>query len=180
MANRDAPLVQDAIRNDHRSVESMFRQIESAGQAEWSEIDLIIRELSIHAAVEEQLVYPAIRDQLGDTPADHSLEEHQEIKELLDGLDSAGPEDGPWLLRSLIDVVRHHVEEEENELLPRFEQALDEQELRNLGARFEDAKSGAPTRPHPHAPSTPPANTLTGKLAGAVDRVRDRMEGRGD
>lgn len=55
----------------------------------------IVRELSIHVAVEEQALYPAMRPSLpnGDEKVDHAIDEHQQVKEILVELDGADPED---------------------------------------------------------------------------------------
>ncbi len=45
--------------------------------------------------------------------------------------------------------------------------------LEELGNKIRQAKKSAPTRPHPGAPSTPPANKLLAPGLGTVDRVRD-------
>ncbi|MFC7818964.1 hemerythrin domain-containing protein, partial [Streptomyces sp. NPDC057367] len=52
-------------------------------------------------------------------------------------------------------------------------------ELMKLGDKVRQAKKTAPTRPHPSAPDTPPANKLLAPGAGMVDRVRDALTGRG-
>jgi hemerythrin superfamily protein len=168
------------IRGDHRTVEGLFRRWEGMGAGDGERGELvrtIVRELSVHAAIEEQILYPAIRDALpdGESLVEEALEEHQEAKEVLSDLDGMEPSEPefPTKVDSLIDDVRHHVEEEETELLPKLESALSQQRLEEMGRRLESTKESAPTRPHPHAPSTPPANVVAGAVAGVVDRARD-------
>jgi hemerythrin superfamily protein len=171
----------DLIRQDHRTVDQLFQRFESTEPAQAERrrelVEVIIRELSIHAAIEETVLYPEIREAVpgGKELVEEGLEEHQDAKETLNELDGMVGED-PQLeakVRSLIGDVRHHVEEEEGEILPKLESALSSDRLQELGARLERAKESAPTRPHPLAPSTPPANLVTGPAAGLVDRVRD-------
>jgi hemerythrin superfamily protein len=171
----------DLIRQDHRTVDQLFQRFESTEPAQAERrrelVEVIIRELSIHAAIEETVLYPEIREAVpgGKELVEEGLEEHQDAKETLNELDGMVGED-PQLeakVRSLIGDVRHHVEEEEGEILPKLESALSSDRLQDLGARLERAKESAPTRPHPLAPSTPPANLVTGPAAGLVDRVRD-------
>ena len=84
----------------------------------------------------------------------------------------------------LIDAIRHHVEDEEKDLLPKLRDACDAcdacdaAELRELGEKFEHAKKMAPTRPHPAAPDRPPANKILGPGVGLIDRMRDALSGR--
>ena len=49
--------------------------------------------------------------------------------------------------------------------------------MRVLREAFEKARDKAPTHPHPHAPSTPPANVVAGAVAAPVDKVRDKLSG---
>jgi hemerythrin superfamily protein len=176
----------DLIKQDHRTVEQLFRRFESAEPGQTGRrrelIEVVIRELSIHAAIEETVLYPEISEAVpgGKELVEEGLEEHQEAKEALNELDGMDPDDPGFepKVRSLIGDVRHHVEEEENAILPKLEAALSEERLQDLGTRLEKAKAGAPTRPHPHAPSTPPANLVAGPAAGVVDRVRDAATGR--
>jgi hypothetical protein len=56
--------------------------------------------------------------------------------------------------------------------------ACSEQDLVELGEKFEKAKKMAPTRPHPMAPDHPPANKILGPGAGLIDRMRDVLSGR--
>ena len=52
-------------------------------------------------------------------------------------------------------------------------------ELMTLGKELRAAKKVAPTRPHPNAPDSPPANMIVGGAAAVVDRARDAVSGRG-
>jgi hemerythrin superfamily protein len=176
----------ELIKQDHETVDGLFQQWEESGPDETARrrdlVRSIVRELSVHAAVEEQILYPAMKDALpdGDRLVKEALDEHQEAKEVLAELDDADPRSPGFeqKVRSLIQDVRHHVQEEETELLPKLENALPLERLEQMGGRLEDAKKGAPTRPHPHAPSAPPANVVAGAVAGVVDRARDARRDR--
>jgi hemerythrin-like domain-containing protein len=174
------------LKADHRTVEDLFHRYESLGVEETEQrtdaVNAFIRELSVHAAIEEQVLYPEVKDVLigGESMADEALHEHQEAKEMLAELDRMETTD-PGLdakVRALIADVRHHVDEEETEMLPQLASAVPAAKLAELGERMERAKAMAPTRPHPHAPSTPPGNLVVGPIAAAVDRARDAVSGR--
>ncbi|MFL5796893.1 MAG: hemerythrin domain-containing protein [Actinomycetota bacterium] len=173
------------LEQDHREVEGLFDQFESsAGDTDRKGqiANQIIRELSIHAAIEEEVFYPAVRDAIADGEGivEHSLEEHQEVKELLSELESMDPGDPGFhqKMEKVISDVKEHVEEEEGEMFPKFREAISATQLEEIGAKLEKAKEKAPTRPHPHAPNEPPGNKLAGPPAAAVDRARDKIEGR--
>jgi hemerythrin superfamily protein len=173
------------LEQDHREVEKLFDQFEQAtGDTDQKgEIaEKIIKELSIHAAIEEEVFYPEVKAALpdGDELVEHSLEEHQEVKELLADIDKMSPGDPGFhqKVEKVISDVKEHVEEEEGEMFPKLRQAISANQLLEIGTKLEDAKKRAPTRPHPMAPSTPPANKAAGAAAAAVDRARDKLEGR--
>lgn len=173
----------ELLTRDHRTVDDLFEQYEGLGPEDHANkrslVDDMIRELSVHAAVEEQFLYPFIRDEVdgGDRLAQEGIEEHQEAKEILADLEDRQPSDPDFdaRVRELIADVRHHVEEEEQEFFPALRAAATPEQLQDLGERLSTAKSAAPTRPHPGAPNTPPGNLAAGPAAGAVDRVKDAV-----
>src|ERR671929_169113 len=105
---------QDAITlltTDHQEVEQLFRQLESQppGPAQDEPVREVTRELSIHAAIEEQVLYPAMRRALpdGDALVEEAIEEHQQVKETLAAIERAdSPAERDPHLVSLIGNVR--------------------------------------------------------------------------
>ncbi|GAA5113778.1 hemerythrin domain-containing protein [Haloechinothrix salitolerans] len=183
-AAQQADLV-SVIVNDHRAVEQAFSELESgAGDAEYRHnlTDHVIAELVRHSIAEEQFMYPAVRRYLdgGEQIADKEIEEHGEAEKIMKQLESADATDEKFdqLLRQLIQDVRHHVEDEENNLLPKLQHACTADELRDLGSKVEQAKKVAPTRPHPSAPNTPPANLVLAPGTAFIDKIRDTLSGR--
>ena len=169
------------LRNDHKTVEGLFKKFEKAGpnahKTKQDLVEKIIEELSIHAAIEEQVLYPAARDAAPDENdlVLESLEEHHIVKWVLSELDGMSPDDERFTAKVtvLIENVRHHVEEEEGDLFPALRKAMKRKELEELAEAMEKAKKAAPTHPHPRAPDTPPGNLIAGVAAGAVDRAED-------
>src|SRR6476620_11570181 len=151
------------LKNDHKTVSALFKRFDKLGdRAEKSKreiVDKIIEELSIHAAIEEQLFYPAARECVPETE-DHvleSLEEHHIVKWVLSELDGMDPsaERFDAKVTVLKENVEHHVEEEEGEFFPKVRNELGRKALGDLGEALERAKSTAPTHPHPRSPDTP-------------------------
>ena len=175
----------DVIIADHREVEKVFAELES-GQGDPQHrrdlADHVIAELVRHSVAEEQYMYPAARTVLpdGDSIADHELEEHTQAERVMKALDGMDAEDPRFdeLLSELIADIRHHVKDEETDLLPRLAESCSEEQLNELGEQVLKAKEKAPTHPHPAAPDTPPANKILDAGAGVVDRMRDRLTGR--
>ncbi len=173
------------LKNDHRTVEDLFKRFEQAGDRAYVQkrhlVDRIIEELSVHAAIEEQVFYPAARAAVPDNEdlALESLEEHHIVKWSLSELVDMDPthERFDAKVTVLIENVRHHVEEEEQDFFPKVRDQLGRNELAEYGAAMEEAKKTAPTRPHPRMPDSGPANLVTGTIAGVVDRVGDNVSG---
>jgi hemerythrin superfamily protein len=170
----------EVLKEDHRTVESLFTRLES--EIDQETLDEVVKELSVHAVIEEQVLYPALRNVLGegDELADHSIDEHQEVKELLNSIEKGGAdgEDTPTLVAELIANVRQHVREEENKIFPALRAATTPEQLAAMAEALEKAKKAAPTRPHPHAPSSPPGNVLAGAPTALIDKARDAISGR--
>ena len=156
-------------RDDHKTVEQLFKRFEKAGDEAYVEkrqiVDRIIEELSVHAAIEEQVFYPVARATVADTEdiALESLEEHHIVKWVLSELDDLDPADERFdaKVTVLIENVRHHVEEEEDEFFPKVAQSQPHaarRPRRGIG----EAKKTAPTHPHPRSPDTPPGNSVAG------------------
>ncbi|OLR92940.1 hemerythrin domain-containing protein [Actinokineospora bangkokensis] len=175
----------DVIVADHRAVEAAFQELEAGigGEAHRRDlVDHVITELVRHSVAEEQHMYPAARRVLpgGDELADHEIAEHAEAERVMKELERLSPGEAEFerLLTELIRDIRHHVEDEERDLLPRLAAACSPEELRDLGDKVVKAKRIAPTRPHPAAPDTPPANLLLDAGTGMIDRLRDALSGR--
>ncbi len=178
----------DALKlliQDHRTVERLFKAYERAGDRATKEkqrlADQVIRELSIHASIEEQFLYPTARelsDKL-DSQVLEALEEHHLAKGTLAELEKLSPSDERFdaKMTVLMENIRHHVDEEEEDLFPKLKRLMDSGDLAVLGEAMEAAKKLAPTHPHPMAPDTPPGNIVSGALAKILDSGKDLVRG---
>ena len=178
MTSHDGPDALQLLQADHRTVDLLFSRLEAASGDDLADLaGEIVRELSVHAAIEEQVLYPALREALpdGDQLADHGIEEHQEMKELLASVDGKSPEDADvrQTFTRLKKALSEHVEEEEQKIFLKLRAAVDADRLAKMGSAIEKARAVAPTRPHPNAPSTPPGNLIAGPAAALLDKVRD-------
>jgi hemerythrin superfamily protein len=138
-------MAQDAvelIKSDHRKVEQLFREFEEAGDRAYKTkqelVGQIVEELEVHATIEEEIYYPAVEAKArkdGKELIAEAVEEHHVVKVLLGELGSMSSEDEAFdaKVTVLMENVRHHVEEEEGELLPQSEEILGKEELTRLG-----------------------------------------------
>jgi hemerythrin superfamily protein len=169
------------LKDDHRTVEKLFKRFEKTGDRAHTErrriVDEIIKELSVHAEIEETVFYPAVREAVPPTEdmVLESLEEHHVAKWVLSELDGMPPDSERFEAKVtvLMENIRHHVKEEESDLFPKVRKALSRKALEDMGEAMERAKAIAPTHPHPRSPDTPPGNIVTGVVAAALDRARD-------
>jgi hemerythrin superfamily protein len=173
------------LERDHHQVESLFKEFERSSQQTQEErgeiVNAIIDALVRHASAEEQFFYPAIRERSfqHESAALEALEEHHVVKWLLFELSKMRPNEERFAAKMsvLIDNVRHHIEEERAQLFPVVRNAFDTQELEDLGALIDEAERVGPTRPHPRAPDTPPANLIAGAVTAVLDRGRGLLSG---
>jgi hemerythrin superfamily protein len=169
------------LKNDHKAVNELFKKFEKAGdnahKTKAKLVEQIIHELAIHAVIEEVAFYPFIKGVSADLTDDvlESLEEHHVVKWLLSELETMSPEDERFdaKVTVLIENVRHHVEEEEQDMFPRVRKMLSRSDLQELGEALANAKKVAPTHPHPKAPDEPPFNTIAAAVSGLIDRALD-------
>jgi hemerythrin superfamily protein len=172
------------LKNDHAEVEKLFKSYEGLGERAYKSKEKlagrIVSALSVHAAIEEQVFYPAIRAEVEGTKDDvlESIEEHHIVKWVLQEIQDADPRDERYdaKMTVLIENVRHHVKEEEKDMFPRVRKALDRARLNEIGEALEASRRLAPTSPHPRSPSTPPGNLIAAPLAKVMDTAKEKTK----
>lgn len=135
----------ELLKCDHRKVESLFEEFRAA-KAAVEQVELaqtICTELMLHAQIEEELFYPAARDVLPKKKQKLIAEaavEHMGLKRLIADIDGGSAGDAMFAARMqvLCEYVRHHVREEEKELMPAVR--LAHGELNELGERITQRK----------------------------------------
>lgn len=173
--------VVDVLVADHDELQSLLDEL-TAGADDDERVAVTVAEFVRHAVVEEDYLYPAVRELVPDSyPLAKEAMAHSEAAErLAKTIEGSLPGDAERavLLRNFHDSVARHVRITEALLFPQLRQHCPPGQLRQLAGQVEMAKRTAPTRPHPHAPRTPPWNQLLTPGIGLVDRVRDAMTGR--
>ena len=110
------------IMKDHDTVKDLFDKFEKAEGAEKEKIiNHAVTELKIHALIEEEIFYPTVRKHVGPDIMNEADEEHHVAKVLIAELDRNGRADDHRHAKFtvLAESVRHHIKEEENEMLPK-------------------------------------------------------------
>lgn len=143
------------LKNDHREIRNAFREFEKAGDGALKTkgrlVDRIIELLTVHTYIENEVMYPRVRELVPALEDDvlESYEEHHVADVLVVELAAMKPEDERFTAKTtvLIENVRHHMDEEENEWFPQVREALGRRALQELGSDMAKARTKAPRRP---------------------------------
>lgn len=105
------------LKADHRKVEELFEQFESAGGSGSKKkiAHQICVELKIHTMLEEELFYPAFEGKIEQDLLDEAYVEHDGAKVLVNDIEAGGPEEEFYdaKVKVLSEEIEHHVKEEE-------------------------------------------------------------------
>jgi len=116
----------EMLKTDHRHVQDLFTKFEDADKrARASIADETLTALEVHAALEEELVYPAIAEVLDDEDlVNEAREEHHVAKFLIKELRKMDAEDEGFSTKFKVlgELVGHHIEEEEGEMFPQAQE----------------------------------------------------------
>ena len=130
----------ELIEEQHRLVEDLFEQFESAkGAAKARVFEKIAANLVAHDAIEREIFYPACEEALEDEDIlGESLVEHGVVEFCIFRADkNQGREEFDKYVTVLKEVVMHHVQEERKELIPKAKRALGKERLEELGEAME-------------------------------------------
>jgi hypothetical protein len=168
-------------KRDHERLDELLRELGTAapGDRQDEVLQKINRLVFPHAFAEEAVLWPVLRRVLPDGEAltTQVEKEHQEVNELVVGLETTSDRvQRQRLLDRLVVVLREDVRDEEDELLPRLQDAVDAGTLRRLGVAWEALRRTAPTRPHPVVARRPPGNALAALPLSLLDRSRDGLD----
>jgi hypothetical protein len=112
---------------DHREVEALFEKFEKASRdgSRQKIARQICTELKIHAQIEEELFYPALRGKISDDDLDEAIVEHDGAKVLINDIETAeaGEDYYDAKVKVLQEEIEHHVKEEEKQRDNIFQQA---------------------------------------------------------
>ncbi|HTH45594.1 MAG TPA: hemerythrin domain-containing protein [Oxalicibacterium sp.] len=136
----------ELLMGDHKKVKKLFKEFEKLSKQE--DIDgkveiatQICEELTVHAAVEEEIFYPAARAAIGDDDMlNEALVEHATAKDLIAQIQEMSGDDEMYdaKVTVLSEYINHHVEEEETEMFPKAKKA--KMDLEGLGVQIMERK----------------------------------------
>ena len=142
------------LRDDHKEVRALFREFEKSTTTKarkGSIVKKVIELLTVHTYIENEVMYPEVRRLLPDLEDDvlESYEEHHVADVLVMELAGMDPTDERFDAKTtvLIENVRHHMDEEEQDWFPKVRDGLGRTQLQELGAQLLEAKRRAPRSP---------------------------------
>ena len=143
------------LKQDHQEIKKVFTAFEKAGEnahaAKGKIVDRIIELLTVHTYVENEVMYPRVRELLPDLEDDvlESYEEHHVADVLVVELAALKPEHERFTAKTtvLIENVRHHMDEEEQDWFPKVREGLGRKALQEIGEALLAAKKKAPKKP---------------------------------
>lgn len=146
---------------DHHAVKAMFKQYASlkdrgSSKEKQALVQQICSALTVHAQIEEEIFYPAVREAIDDDDLmDEAEVEHEGAKALIAQLESARPSDDHYdaKVKVLGELVDHHVKEEEKQMFPEAKKVIDAAALgAALQARQAQLEHSASTKTASPAP----------------------------
>jgi len=188
MPNSDKQDAVELLKGDHETVKGLFEEFETTEEEDEKEriadeVDLALR---VHSMIEEEILYPAMRDVDSEIVAE-AFEEHGVVEELLDELATMelGDEQFSAKFKVMSENVKHHIEEEESQMFPKVSklpnydeigQRLRErkmeltEQLQDMGDPSERASDGG-------LPATAKASEKSEMvLAGAVENAAEEIK----
>jgi hemerythrin superfamily protein len=131
------------LRADHKLVAELFDEFEAArsGAKKKTLAEQICRELTIHAQLEEEIFYPAVKGALKDTDmVPEAVVEHATLKRLIAEIRAHDSDEEMWKakVKVLGEYVQHHVKEEQNEMFPQAKKT--DLDMEEIGAMMQQRK----------------------------------------
>ena len=143
------------LKDDHKQIRTLFRDFKGAGEnavkTRAKIVDKILEALTVHTYIENEGMYPEVRDLLPAVEDEvlESYEEHHVADVLCMELAAMAPDDERFEAKAtvLIEIVDHHIDEEEKEWFPQVREGLSRTQLQGIGARMLELRKTAPRRP---------------------------------
>ena len=131
------------LKADHATVKRLMRELNATTERATKERERLVseieRELKTHAQLEEEVFYPAFKAVTENTAAEdlfyEAAEEHHIVDMVLPALKTANPKSHEFEAKAkvLLDLLEHHIKEEEGEMFVKARQLFSDEQLRELG-----------------------------------------------
>ena len=136
----------DLLKEDHEKVKKAFKEFEKMDRSDTEScrelVERVCADLRVHTTLEEEIVYPALREAIEDEDImNEAAVEHETAKMLIEQLENMEPDDPNYFATFTVlgEYVMHHVKEEEGEMFPQAKKAKD-LDLEALGEQIKARK----------------------------------------
>jgi hemerythrin-like domain-containing protein len=128
------------LRKDHREVKDLLKEASDADTAQKQKLfEQIKSELQVHEAIEEEILYPALKEHPKTKElALEAYEEHHVVDQVISELDALSPDDETWDAKFSVmeENLKHHINEEEREMFEQAQKVFSDDELEQLGEQM--------------------------------------------
>lgn len=167
----------ELLKTDHKKVAELFNLLETAsGKRKLDVFKRIKSELEVHTHIEETIFYPALEkpEETHDLTLE-AYEEHNVVKTLLAELSGAESATDEWQAKAKVlrENVEHHVDEEENELFDKADDALSDEEIESLGERMAAEKARRQGQPVPKKANPRGKTKKSAAKPGIISKIAD-------
>ena len=124
------------LKRDHREVAAMLKSLANSkpGATRRNTTEKVVAALTLHMAIEEELIYPLVAERVGREEEQEAETEHALAREGLAKMTQLVAEGGYGAAVAMVTAgIKHHVKEEETEIFPKLKAKLDRDELAQLG-----------------------------------------------
>ncbi len=138
------------LKKDHREAASMLKELADTkpGAARRKTTHKLVAALTLHMAIEEELVYPLVAERVGQKEEHEAETEHRLARDGLAKMTELVDEDGFGAAVAMVTAgIRHHVKEEETEIFPELKTRLERDELLSLGDAVADMRKSRAKTP---------------------------------
>jgi hemerythrin-like domain-containing protein len=142
------------LKDDHDKVKKLLEEGESTTErAVKTREELFAKiesELKVHEAIEEEVLYPALKEHAATKEIVlEAYEEHHVVDTIMGELEGVEPSDETWMAKFSVmkENLEHHITEEEDEMFPKVEQVFEDEELQALGTRMQERKDQLSAQP---------------------------------
>lgn len=167
----------DLLAQHHKKAKSLFKKLENGRGDAAALLTELANDLAAHMAIEHELFYPAVI-QLDEDMVEESFEEHALGEIALKRLLAADPSEEGFRAKvtAVKELIEHHADEEEEELFPKVEKAMDDDQLKQLGkemkARFTELQESGWESVYPRGLTKTLADAASVRLQRARARKR--------
>jgi hemerythrin superfamily protein len=135
------------LKRDHREAAAMLKELAGSkpGATRRKKTDKLVAALTLHMAIEEELVYPLVAERVGTDEEQEAETEHGLARDGLAEMVKLVDAGGYGAAVAMVTAgIKHHVKEEETEIFPKLKAQLDRDELAALGDAIADKKKRKP------------------------------------